>query len=184
MALLTFGHGTASPDEIAGLLTGAGVDALVDVRTAPGSRRNPHVARTELERWLPERGISYRWDKRLGGWRKPRPDAPDVAMRNQAFAGYTAHGRSADFRTAVEQLLADAEAGRTVVMCAESVWWRCHRKMIADFVLLARGVPVLHLMHDGRLQPHVPSNLARLREDGLLVYDARHPPLPLSPLSP
>jgi len=78
--LLTFGHGTASAEQMTDLLRGAGVSALVDVRTAPGSRRHPHVARAELERWLPEAGISYRWDKRLGGFRRPAPDAPDVAF--------------------------------------------------------------------------------------------------------
>ena len=79
--LLTFGHGTASAEQITELLQDAGVAGLVDVRTAPGSRRHPHVARAELEHWLPEAGISYRWDKRLGGFRKPAPDSPDPAWR-------------------------------------------------------------------------------------------------------
>ncbi|HEY9377992.1 MAG TPA: DUF488 domain-containing protein [Jiangellaceae bacterium] len=171
-ALLTFGHGTASKEQIAALLNGAGVRSLVDIRTAPGSRRSPHVARDELQRWLPEYNIQYRWEQRLGGWRKARPDSPDTALRARAFAGYAAHMRSPDFRAAIDEVLAQAAAASTVLMCAESVWWRCHRRMVADFVVLARGVSVVHLMHDGRLQAHTPSDLARLREDGLLVYDA------------
>jgi uncharacterized protein (DUF488 family) len=169
--LVTFGHGTADIETITTLLRGAGIVSLVDVRTAPGSRRNPAVARTELARSLPERGIDYRWDKRLGGFRKVPPDSPDVVWRNDAFRGYAAHMRTETFRQAVGELLAQAAARGTAIMCAESVWWRCHRRMIADFALLAAGVPVRHLMHDGRLDEHRVSEGARRREDGLLVYD-------------
>ncbi len=176
--LVTFGHGTARPDEIARLLRQAGVRELVDIRIAPGSRHNPHVSRLELGRWLPEHGIGYRWEKRLGGRRRPRPDSPDTALRERAFAGYAAHMRSPEFLAAAEELSREADAvaaecgGRVAIMCAESVWWRCHRRMVADFLVLARGTPMLHLYHDGRLEPHRPSDLARVRGDGLLVYDA------------
>jgi uncharacterized protein (DUF488 family) len=175
--LLTFGHGTAIQEKIAGLLNGAGVRSLVDIRTAPGSRRSPHVARDELQRWLSEYNIRYRWEQRLGGWRKGRPDSPDTALRSLALAGYAAHMRSPDFRSAIDEVLDQATDACTALMCAESVWWRCHRRMVADFVVLARGVSVFHLMHDGHLQAHTPSDLARLREDGLLVYDAGQPAL-------
>jgi uncharacterized protein (DUF488 family) len=169
--LLTFGHGTATAGQIVTLLRGAGVQMLVDVRTAPGSRRNPHVARAEIGTWLPEGGVSYRWDRRLGGWRPARPDSPDTALRNRSFSGYATHMRSPQFLAAVDELLAAAVNERTTIMCAEAVWWRCHRNMIADFVVLARDIPVLHLNHDGTLQRHRPSALARRRDDGLLVYD-------------
>jgi uncharacterized protein (DUF488 family) len=175
--LLTFGHGTATAEQIAALLQGADVAAVVDVRTAPGSRRHPHVARAELERWLPEAGFSYRWDKRLGGFRRPGPDSPDVVWREDMFRGYAEHMRSADFLTAVDELLAQAGEQATAVMCAESLWWRCHRRILADFASVARGVPVRHLMHDGRLEEHRPSPGLRLREDGLLVYDAGQSPM-------
>ncbi|HEX6467694.1 MAG TPA: DUF488 domain-containing protein [Streptosporangiaceae bacterium] len=177
-SLVTFGHGTADIEEITALLRGAGVVSLVDVRTAPGSRRNPAVARAELERSLPEHGIAYHWEKRLGGFRKPPPDSPDVVWRNDAFRGYAAHMRTDSFRAAIEELLAEAAARPTAVMCSESVWWRCHRRMIADFVLLTRGVPVRHLMHDGRLEEHRVSEGARLRDDDLLVYDGGQEQLP------
>jgi len=171
--LITFGHGTAGREPMLGLLGGAGVRRLVDIRTAPGSRRNPHVMRRELERWLPENGIGYRWDRRLGGFRRPDPDSPDIAWRVDMFRGYAAHMRTEEFSTAIDDLLADVAAtdGATAVMCSESVWWRCHRRMVADYLVLVRDVPVVHLMHDGRLNGHSPFAAARVREDGLLVYD-------------
>ncbi len=175
--LVTFGHGTASAEQITQLLRSAQVTGIIDVRTAPGSRRHPHVARAELERWLPESGISYRWDKRLGGFRRPSPDAPDVVWREDAFRGYAGHMRTAPFRAAAAEVVAEAMSRRVAVMCSESVWWRCHRRLLADFVSVACGMPVRHLMHDGRLTDHRPSAGLRLRDDGLLVYDAGQPPL-------
>ena len=170
--LLTFGHGTATAERMTELLRGADVAVLVDVRTAPGSRRHPHVARAELERWLPEAGIAYRWDKRLGGFRKAAPDSPDTVWREDMFRGYAAHMRTGDFRAAMDEVLAQADTDRTVVMCAESLWWRCHRRLLADFAVAARGVPVRHLLHDGRIEEHRLSPGLRRRDDGLLVYDA------------
>jgi uncharacterized protein (DUF488 family) len=148
------------------------VAVLVDVRTAPGSRRHPHVARAELERWLPEAGLSYRWEKRLGGFRKAAPDSPDTAWREDMFRGYAAHMRTAEFGDAVDEVLDQARTDLTAVMCAESLWWRCHRRLLADFVVAVRGVPVRHLLHDGRTEEHRLGPGLRRREDGLLVYDA------------
>jgi uncharacterized protein (DUF488 family) len=171
MPLITFGHGTASAERIAELLHSAGVQTLVDVRIAPGSRRNPHVARAELERWLPGVGIDYRWEKRLGGFRRPAPDSPDVVWQEPAFRGYAGHMRQPEFLAAADEVLGQAATGQLAVMCSESTWWRCHRRLIADFAELARGADVRHLMHDGRLAAHRPTPGARLRPDGLLVYD-------------
>jgi uncharacterized protein (DUF488 family) len=171
MPLMTFGHGTASAERMAGLLSSAGVTAVIDVRTAPGSRRHPHVARAELVRWLPGHGISYRWEKRLGGFRRPEPGSPDVAWPEDAFRGYAGHMRRPDFLAAIDEMLAQTAAAHIVVMCSESVWWRCHRRLIADFAEIARGVPVRHLMHDGQLAAHQRSPGVRLGADGLLVYD-------------
>ncbi|WP_399142605.1 DUF488 family protein [Streptomyces sp. NBUA17] len=169
--LVTFGHGTAGRSELAALLRDAGVAAVVDVRTAPGSRRDPDLLRERLTRWLPEEGLGYRWERRLGGFRKPAPDSPDVVWRNASFRGYAAHTRTPEFVAAMDELLAQAARERSAVMCGEAVWWRCHRRLIADFAVLARDTPVDHLMHDGRLTPHSPTPGARLRPDGLLVYD-------------
>jgi uncharacterized protein (DUF488 family) len=171
MMLLTYGHGTEVADRTAAILRGAGTSSLVDIRTAPGSRRNPQFARAALEEWLPEAGIAYRWEKRLGGFRRPGPDNPDVAWREDMFRGYAEYMRSADFLDAVAGVLAEAVTRQVAVMCSESLWWRCHRRLLADFVSVARGTEVRHLMHDGRLEPHRPSDGLRLRDDGLLVYD-------------
>ncbi|WP_369195325.1 DUF488 domain-containing protein [Streptomyces djakartensis] len=169
--LVTFGHSTAGRERILELLRGAGVVALVDVRTAPGSRRDPDLLRERLAGWLPDGGIGYRWERDLGGFRPLPEDSPDVVWRNASFRGYAAHTRSPEFVAAMDRLLREAAGARTAVMCSEAVWWRCHRRLIADFAVLARGVTVLHLMHDGRLTPHRPTPGARLRDDGLLVYD-------------
>jgi uncharacterized protein (DUF488 family) len=174
-AVRTFGHGTASEEEIVGLLRGAGVELVVDVRTAPGSRRNPHVSRASLESRLPSYGLAYRWDKRLGGFRRPPPDSPDVFWRQEMFRGYAAHMRTPEFTEAIDELL--TFSGAQAVMCSESVWWRCHRRMIADFLAIVREVTVEHLMHDGRLVRHEPTPGARLRDDGSLVYDGGQEPL-------
>jgi uncharacterized protein (DUF488 family) len=175
--LLTYGHGTDSATRTAALLSGAGLASLVDIRTAPGSRRNPQFARAALEEWLPAAGIAYRWEKRLGGFRTPSPGNPDTAWRERMFRGYAEHMRSAGFGAAVDAVLVEAAERQTAVMCSESLWWRCHRRLLADFVSVARGVEVRHLMHDGRVEAHRPSPGLRLRDDGLLVYDAGQPTL-------
>ncbi|MFE9499455.1 DUF488 family protein [Streptomyces collinus] len=169
--LLTLGHSAADREQLTALMRQAGIEAVVDVRTAPGSRRNPDVLRDRLAQWMPEAAIAYRWEPALGGFRKPAPDSPDTFWHNDSFRGYAGHTRSPAFVTAMEQLLRQAADTRTAVMCREAVWWRCHRRLIADFAVVARGVPVCHLMHDGRLTPHPPTSGARLRPDGLLVYD-------------
>jgi uncharacterized protein (DUF488 family) len=170
--LLTYGHGTESAERTVATLAGAGVSSLVDIRTAPGSRRNPQFARAALEEWLPQAGIAYRWDKRLGGFRKPGAGNPDTAWHEDMFRGYAEHMRTPDFAEAVAVVLAETRERQVIVMCSESLWWRCHRRLLADFVSVARGAEVRHLMHDGRIEPHRPSDGLRLRDDGLLVYDA------------
>jgi uncharacterized protein (DUF488 family) len=175
--LLTYGHGTESAERTAAILGAAGVSSLVDIRIAPGSKRNPQFARDAMQEWLPRAGIDYRWERRLGGFRRPGPDNPDVVWREDMFRGYAEHMRSADFHLAIDAVLAEAATRPVTVMCSESLWWRCHRRLVADFVTAARGTEVRHLMHDGRTEPHRPSPGLRLRADGLLVYDAGQAPL-------
>jgi uncharacterized protein (DUF488 family) len=170
--LLTYGHGTETAEQTAAILADAGIASLVDIRIAPGSRRNPQFARAALEEWLPEAGIAYRWEKRLGGFRKPGPGNPDTAWHEDMYRGYAEYMRSPDFHAAIDGVLAEAEAQQVTVMCSESVWWRCHRQLLADFVAVVRGIEVRHLMHDGRTEAHRPSPGLRLRDDGLLVYDS------------
>ncbi len=177
MELLTFGHGTASEAEITTLLHEAGVRSVLDVRSAPGSRRNPHFARGELQRWLPESGISYRWDKRLGGFRKLPNESPDWVLRNDAFRAYAAHMRTREFTEAISEMLDELGRTQVAVMCSESLWWRCHRRMISDFAQLARGVRVAHLTHRGGRDEHEPIDGVRVADDGYLVYDAGQPKL-------
>jgi uncharacterized protein (DUF488 family) len=169
--LLTVGHGTLAQEDLTALLVGAGVQSLVDVRIAPGSRRHPHVSRAALAEWLPAAGVAYRWEQRLGGFRKAAPDSPDVALRNLSFRGYAGYMRTEDFRLALDAVLLEADARPTVVMCSETLWWRCHRRLIADHAVLVDGRPVRHLMANGRPAPHRPTDGVRLAGD-TLVYDA------------
>jgi uncharacterized protein (DUF488 family) len=174
--LLTFGHGTADQRQLVELLEATAVRLVVDVRRFPGSRRNPHVATDAMQQWLPAHGIRYRWEPRLGGRRRVPSTQPgiDPWWRVEAFRAYAAHTRTDEFQAAVTELLSDvaaAPAGKPVaVMCSESLWWRCHRRLIADVLVLLHDVPVAHLGHDGRLTEHVPSAGARVTADGL-VYD-------------
>jgi uncharacterized protein (DUF488 family) len=172
MPLLTVGHGPQDRHALGALLTGAGVEQLVDVRRFPGSRNNPDVSREALEEWVPGLGIGYRWDQRLGGRRSLPTGEPveDGWWTVTQFAAYAAHTRTPEFAMAMDDLL--AEPGTVAVMCSESVWWRCHRRLIADVAVLGRDVPVQHLMPDGRLAPHRPSEGAVL-VDGAVRWPTR-----------
>lgn len=172
--LLTVGHGTLDHAALATLLSGAGVELLVDVRRFPGSRHNPDVGRDRLAEWLPAAGIAYRWEERLGGRRRrdrtAEPDA-DSWWRVEAFRAYAAHTRTPEFLAALDELCDEVGTrDTTAVMCSEAVWWRCHRRLVADAALLLSGVEVAHLGHDGRTTPHEPSAGAQV-VDGLLHYD-------------
>jgi uncharacterized protein (DUF488 family) len=176
--LLTVGHGTASAEELAALLTGAGVERVVDVRTAPGSRRHPQFRREAMAGWLPAAGVAYRWEPELGGWRRPDPASVNHALRDPAFRGYADHMRTPPFWVALDRLLAEAADAPTAALCSETLWWRCHRRLLADAAALARGVEVVHLDHRGHLAPHRPTDGVR-RDGDLLAYDVgATPPLP------
>ena len=169
--LLTVGHGTLDADAFVDLLVGAGVSAVVDVRRFPGSRRHPHFASDALERRLADDGIGYRWEQRLGG-RRHLPAAErgaDPWWNVAAFAAYAAHTRSPEYREALDELLAEVAVGPgpTTVMCSESLWWRCHRRLVADTAVLLHGRPVLHLAHSGKLTEHRPAAGARRTAEGL-----------------
>ena len=169
--LLTVGHGTASQAEFTTLLCDAGVTRLVDVRRYPRSRTHPHASREALARWLPAAGVGYRWEEGLGGRRSLPAESPDRWWRVDAFRAYAHHMRSSEFLEAVSRLLTELAEATTAIMCSESLWWRCHRRLIADFATLARDIAVFHLIHDGRLTEHPVAAGARLTADGLLVYD-------------
>lgn len=175
MALIfTVGHGTRTTDALAELLREAGVALLADVRRFPGSRRHPHFAREALVESLPALGIAYDWrGEELGGRRSRAPDGSSrhPAWRNAAFAGYADYMDTPPFRTALERLEAQARAGTVLaVMCAETLWWRCHRRLIAD-ALLMHGFEVVHLIGPGNSSAHPLNESARRGDDGYPVYD-------------
>jgi uncharacterized protein (DUF488 family) len=171
--LLSVGHGRLDRRGFAELLRGAEVEALVDVRRYPGSRRNPDVSSEALAEWLPAAGIAYRAEPRLGGRRRLPADAAveDPWWQVEQFAAYAAHTRTPEFGDALAELVEQAAGTRTAMMCSESVWWRCHRRLVADVVVLRGLDDVRHLMHDGRLVPHPPAEGARIRPDGAVVWD-------------
>jgi uncharacterized protein (DUF488 family) len=129
-----------------------------------------------MERWVPEAGVSYRWVPSLGGWRKPDRASVNVALRNESFRGYADYMRSQEFWEALDSVLQDAAVRRTSVMCSESVYWRCHRRLISDAAVLGRSATVLHLGHDGRLSEHRLTEGVRF-DDGLTIYDGGVAPL-------
>ena len=144
----------------------------MDIRRFPGSRRHPHLAREALETALPDAGFDYDWEPRLGGRRSLPKDEPslDPWWEVAAFRAYAAYTRTPEFRAGLAQALSRAAGQRVAVMCSETLWWRCHRRLVADVAVLSCGVRVVHLLPSGPVE-HRPSAGARLREDGLLVWD-------------
>lgn len=118
---------------------------------------------------LGDAGIAYEWRRELGGWRKARPESRHTALRSPSFRGYADHMESEEFRAALRWLIETARSRRTAVMCAESLWWRCHRRMLAD-ALVASGNAVLHIVARGKREPHRLHPAARIQGEGL-VYD-------------
>jgi uncharacterized protein (DUF488 family) len=173
----TVGHGTLASQSFTSLLDDARIDCVADVRSFPGSRHNPQFGRQEMERWMPGANIGYVWMPDLGGRRRPVEGSRHVALRHVSFRAYADYMETPEFLNGVEELLTLAEESSTAVMCSESVWWRCHRRLIADYLVLVRRVNVEHLMHDGRLTRHIITDGARL-ERGAVIYDVElTPPL-------
>jgi uncharacterized protein (DUF488 family) len=171
--LLTFGHGTAEPEELVALLRTAGVQQVLDVRRFPGSRRHPGLGREAMETWLPDAGVDYLWEPRLGGRRRVpagQADEVDGWWRVAAFRAYAAHMRTEEFRAGLGLLLERVDRAPTAIMCSESLWWRCHRRLISDAMVMLHERPVSHLGHDGRLTEHVPPPAATVVA-GELHYD-------------
>jgi uncharacterized protein (DUF488 family) len=170
--IYTIGHGNRSQREFADLLQHWRITLLVDVRAFPGSRRHPQFGRAELEQSLSAEGVGYVWEgKALGGRRRPRPDSPHRALRNDSFRAYADHMESDEFRRGIDRVLARASEERVTIMCAERLPWQCHRFMISDY-LVAGSVPVLHVIDESTPRPHRLRQEARL-VDGRLVYDAQ-----------
>lgn len=178
VTIWTVGHSIHEWPAFLDLLGGHGIQAIADVRRFPGSRRHPWFASQAMAQALPEAGLAYQWLPQLGGRRKVQPGSPNGGWRNAAFQGYADHLASAEFAQGLAQALALARRRRTALMCAESVWWRCHRRLIAD-LLRHRGHTVLHILGAQVPQPH-PENPAARAQGDLLVYPPVQPELFLS----
>ena len=171
--LLTLGHGTSTAQELADLIRRAAIESIVDVRALPKSRRHPQFWREEMERWVPElSGSRYGWEPALGGFRKRHSESPNIALRNPSFRAYADYMQTAAFELALAGVLAQTARAQVAILCSETLWWRCHRRLVADAVLLVRGVDVAHLMHDGTTRAHVPTAGVRVTEAGTICYDA------------
>ena len=167
--LRTIGHGGLSEEPFTRLLRDAGVAVVVDVRRRPGSRRHPQFQRRAMQRWLADAGIDHRWVEALGGHREPDPASPNLAL-DEPLRAYADHLSSPDGRSALRDLLDLAEQAPTAICCAEGDWRRCHRRVLADAVVLLGDRDVHHLHHDGGSEPHMPDPAARI-VDGVLRYD-------------
>jgi uncharacterized protein (DUF488 family) len=143
-AIYTIGHSTRSLTELVGELSSAGVQAVVDVRSVPRSRRNPQFEREALARSLPDHRIAYRHERALGGFRRPRADSVNGGWEHPAFRGYADYMQTPEFGVALDRLEDQAGGTPTAIMCAEAQWWRCHRRLVAD-ALVVRSWTVLHL---------------------------------------
>lgn len=186
----TIGHSTREIDTFISLLGENGIKLVADVRMFPGSKRYPQFNKENLERSLGEHGIGYEHFPELGGRRKAKPDSRNTAWRNESFRGYADYMETKEFRNGIKRLLDLATQGaaawavagfkhdgleavtpcRTAIMCAEAVWWRCHRSLVSDF-LKARGIEVIHILDLGKSEPHPFTSAARI-VNGELSYVA------------
>lgn len=171
MRIWTIGHSTRAIDEFIALLKENQIKLLVDVRAFPGSKRYPQFNKEALAESLNAHGIRYEHFPELGGKRKSKPDSRNTAWRNASFRGYADYMETEQFQKGIERLLEIAsEACPIAIMCAEAVWWRCHRSLIADY-LKAHGVEVLHILGRNKVDPHPYTPAARI-VNGELSYEA------------
>jgi len=169
--IFTLGHSTRELADFSRVLQAHDIRLLEDIRAFPMSRRYPHFNREHLELWLPEIGCEYLWEKELGGRRKKQmrvEDSPNVALRSPSFRNYADYMLSPQFQKAVERLVERAEKRKTAIMCAEYVYFRCHRMLVSDY-LVSQGHTVLHIMDEKPPTEHKLSKDARM-VDGRLIY--------------
>lgn len=170
--LFTFGHGTLTQQEIVDLVRHSGLERVVDVRTVPKSRTHPWVWSDRMAVWVPgEAEAEYVWERDLGGFRTPQPTSHHTALRNPSFRGYADYMETERFLSALTRLV-DTLQHKTAIMCSETLWWRCHRRLIADAAVLLHGVDVRHIMPNGRTQGHALTQGVR-REGDTLRYDGK-----------
>ncbi|MGH7616938.1 MAG: DUF488 family protein [Gemmatimonadaceae bacterium] len=164
----TIGHSTRTADEFLAVLAAHDIELVVDVRRFAGSRRLPHFSAASLRRRLPLHGVLYHEIPSLGGRRKPTTDSINTGWRHPAFRAYADHVATEEFAAGLTELLMVANGARTAIMCAELLWWRCHRRVIAD-VLVSLAIPTFHIRDRGPVEQHrlsPPAHLVR----GMLSY--------------
>jgi uncharacterized protein (DUF488 family) len=178
--IFTIGHSTRSLDDFVAALKAAGVDFVADVRRFPSSRRYPHFNGTALAQSLAAVSITYRHFEALGGRREGQKGggpSHNTLWRQEMFRNYADYAETDAFRAALEELRALSHARSVAVMCAEAVWWRCHRRIIADY-LIAAGERVVHILDKGKLEPARLTEGAAPQPDGTIVYAGNAPALP------
>ncbi len=169
-ALYTVGHSTHPSETFLSLLVQHEIAVLADVRSFPSSRRWPQFNQDQLQASLEHGGIAYQWFKTLGGRRRSQlHDSPHTAWQHAAFRSYADHADTAEFKAGIEQLSEFPAAQRSAIMCSEGLWWRCHRRIIADHITV-RGWQVWHIMPDGKLAAHSLPAFARVNGERI-VYD-------------
>ena len=169
MKIWTIGHSTREIDIFISLLEENGIKLVVDVRGLPGSKRYPQFNKEALADSLGQQGIRYEHFPELGGRRKPKKDSQNTAWRNASFRGYADYMETEEFQKGIERLIDLAsEVGPAAIMCAEAVWWRCHRALISDY-LKVRGIEVMHIVDANKIEPHPYTSAAHLI-DGTLSY--------------
>ena len=169
LTIWTIGHSTRSAAELCEALAAYEIELVADVRRFPGSRRLPQFASDALREELPRCGVLYEWIPALGGRRRPDPDSANSGWRHPAFRAYADHVASEEFAEGLFELLMLAGGLRTAIMCSEVLWWRCHRRIIAD-VLVTLGIPVVHIRDATHAEPHKLAEPARVRR-GVLSYE-------------
>ena len=169
MRLWTIGHSTRKIDHFISLLEENGIKLVVDVRSLPGSKRYPQFNKEALSDSLGQHGIRYEHFPELGGRRKPSPGSRNTAWRNASFRGYADYMETGEFQRGIQRLVdLTSEVAPAAIMCAEAVWWRCHRALISDY-LKARGIEVIHIVNSNKTEPHPFTSAARI-VDGALSY--------------
>jgi uncharacterized protein (DUF488 family) len=171
MELFTIGHSSIALERYIRLLDAFEISLVGDVRTVPKSRKWPHFRAEELARSLPSNGIEYAHLPALGGWRRTTPDSPNGAWRNESFRGYADYALTRDFADALAALTEVAERQRTAIMCSEALWWRCHRRLIADRLVVS-GWNVRHIGSTARADAHRLPDFAAPLPDGRILYPA------------
>jgi uncharacterized protein (DUF488 family) len=171
MKVWTIGHSTLSLDAFVALLVAHDIAQVADIRTVPRSRRHPHFDTDALAGSLPRRGVAYVHLARLGGWRHANADSPNGAWRNPSFRGYADYAMGEGFAEGLAQLRGIAAERRTAMVCSEALWWRCHRRLVGDRLLVA-GDTVCHVSSGGRVSAHQLTPFATVEPGGLITYPA------------